>query len=371
MKRHSIIPRPDWETQVEAIGLDFHTIDGSIYWDESACYSFSSAEIDGFEEVTNELESMCMQAVDHIIDHNLFQRFRIPPQAQASIIESWRKGEKNLYGRFDLAYDGVNAPKLLEYNADTPTSLLEASVVQWQWLESLMPERDQFNSIHERLIAAWRNMDIRSTVHFSCVEASPEDIGTTVYLQDTASQAGLETAFLPIADVGTDGRHFFDMEDRPISTLFKLYPWEWLWQEDFASVIQPSGTRFIEPPWKMLLSNKALLVTLWEMFEGHPNLLKASFDEADFDGEVVKKPIFGREGSNVTLRGKGIHAVSHGDYGAEGFVYQELFRIPSFEGNYPVIGSWVVASEAAGIGIREDDSPITKDSARFVPHYFE
>jgi glutathionylspermidine synthase len=36
-----------------------------------------------------------------------------------------------LYGRFDLAYRGDGPPKLLEYNADTPTALFEAAVVQW------------------------------------------------------------------------------------------------------------------------------------------------------------------------------------------------------------------------------------------------
>jgi glutathionylspermidine synthase len=39
-------------------------------------------------------------------------------------------------------------------------------------------------------------------------------------------------------------------------------------------------------------------------------------------------------------------------------------------GSFPVIGSWVIGDAAAGIGIREDDGPITRNSSRFVPHYF-
>lgn len=371
MKRHTLTPRTHWQTQVETLGFDFHSPEGKLYWDESACYSFTEAEIDGLESVTNELETMCLQAVQHIIDNQLFSRLRIPPIAEEYITQSWTKGEKNLYGRFDLAYDGHNPPKLLEYNADTPTSLLEASVIQWQWLESRMPDKDQFNSIHERLIATWKQMDIKGKIHFACTDQSPEDIGTTVYLQDTAAQAGLQTDFIIMSDIGSDNQHFYDVDNQPITTLFKLYPWEWLWEEDFASLIESSGTRFIEPAWKMLLSNKAFLVILWELFEGHPHLLKASFNASDFAENVVKKPIFGREGSNVTLSGKGINTSTSGTYGAEGFIYQEFFDIPAFEGNYPVIGSWVIASESAGIGIREDTSRITKDSARFIPHYFE
>jgi glutathionylspermidine synthase len=32
---------------------------------------------------------------------------------------------------------------------------------------------------------------------------------------------------------------------------------------------------FIEPIWKLILGNKALLPLLWEMFPNHPNLLPA------------------------------------------------------------------------------------------------
>jgi glutathionylspermidine synthase len=39
-------------------------------------------------------------------------------------------------------------------------------------------------------------------------------------------------------------------------------------------------------------------------------------------------------------------------------------------GNYPVIGSWVIYGESAGIGIREDRQEVTTNSSRFVPHLF-
>jgi glutathionylspermidine synthase len=120
----------------------------------------------------------------------------------------------------------------------------------------------------------------------------------------------------------------------------------------------------------MLLSNKALLVALWHLYPGHPNLLPAYFDEKSFSLEYVKKPLLAREGANVTLRAPHEDIAEPGAYGAEGFVYQGLAKLPDFGGRYPVIGSWIVGDEPAGIGIREDDSPITRNSSRFVPHYF-
>lgn len=372
------LPHPqriNWKQTVEGLGLAFHTIDGQAYWDESACYRFTEAEIDGIEDVTSTLEDMCLQAVQHIIDANLMARMRIPLAARELIVHSWNTKEKNLYGRFDLAYDGVSAPKLLEYNADTPTALLEASVIQWQWLESQKPGADQFNSIHERLIAAWQGMEVQGPIHFAAVADHPEDEGTTVYLQDTAAQAGLDTRFIHMHDIGSDGARFLDLDEAPITTLFKLYPWEWLIDEEFGPQLLEQALngslRIIEPAWKMLLSTKAILPVLWEMFPGHENLLKASFHETDFTGDYVKKPIYGREGANVTRKQGGNVTRTEGDYGGEGYVFQELANIPNLSGRYPILGSWVIASEAAGLGIREDGSPITRDTSRFVPHYFE
>ncbi len=376
MQRLTTAPRPDWRAHVERdLGFAFHTIDGAVYWDESACYRFTAAEIDGLEAATAELEAMAIELVDRVVraGEGAYRRLRIPEAAWAAIEGSWRAGEKNLYGRFDLRYDGEGPPSLLEYNADTPTALFEASVVQWDWLEALWPGRDQFNSIHEQLIEAWRNFGIGSdTVHFAAVKDHVEDGGTVEYLRDTAVQAGLDTARLAIEDIGWNGTQFLDLDERPVRVLFKLYPWEWLVGEAFGAHLLSGAARVIEPAWKMVLSNKAALALLWEMAPGHPNLLPAAFEPEAIDGRIVRKPIFSREGANVQVLADGqVVEETGGRYGAEGFVYQQYAALPTFEGRYPVLGSWIVASRPAGIGIREDDTPITRDTSRFVPHFFE
>ena len=60
-----------------------------------------------------------------------------------------------------------------------------------------------------------------------------------------------------------------------------------------------------------------------------------------------------------------------GDYGEQLCVYQALGPIPNFDGNRPVIGSWIVNGYACGIGIREDTGPVTRNTSRFVPHLFQ
>lgn len=372
MERKAGPPRINWQQTVESQGMLYHTIDDEPYWDETACYCFDSAEIDLLETVTNELHERCIEAAQQVIDKDLFSRLEVPPHAVPLIVDSWDKDEPSLYGRFDLAYDGRNPPKLLEYNADTPTSLLEAGVIQWYWMKDRYPDADQFNSIHEKLIACWREMGISSPLYFACVANAPEDFGNLQYLRDTAIQAGLETAHLFMHEIGFDevsGR-YVNLDDAPMDCLFKLYPWEWLANEYFGRKLATARMRVIEPAWKMLFSNKGLLAVLWELFEGHENLLPAGFEQGMFRDNYVIKPLLSREGENVTVHANGqVHAVE-GSYGGKGMVCQKLAPIPCIAGNYPVIGSWVIGGEAAGIGIREDRRLVTTNASRFIPHYF-
>jgi glutathionylspermidine synthase len=176
-----------------------------------------------------------------------------------------------------------------------------------------------------------------------------------------------------MADIGYDSinSQFTDINDNPILTMFKLYPWEWLINEFFGRYLEPSGISLIEPAWKMILSNKGILPILWELNQGHPNLLQSSFDNEQFHDNFVSKPLFSREGANISIHRNGTVTDFGGSYGGKGAVFQELATIPSFSGNYPVIGSWIIYGEAAGIGIREDTAEITTNASRFVPHLFE
>ncbi len=389
MRRLTHLPRSGWQARVEAVGLPHHTGPrGAPYWDESASYVLTPAEVDVIEEATNELHRLCLAAVDHVVSHGRWTELAIPLAVVPLIERSWRARGSNgsvatgsgaeqpsLYGRFDLAYDGKSPPRLLEYNADTPTALVEAAVAQWYWLQDIEPNGDQFNSIHERLIAAWPTVaPANSLVHFASAD-DVEDTATVAYLRDTAEQAGLTTRQLLMAEVGWDAgrRRFVDVEDELITTAFKLYPWEWMTREAFAPQLTDAAasTRWIEPPWKMILSNKGILPILWELFPDHPNLLAAYFDEWRLEA-YARKPLLSREGANVSLVMFGDEiAKSGGEYGEEGYVYQAIAPLPRFDGRTPVLGSWVIAGEAAGIGIREDDGPITTNTSRFVPHRME
>ncbi|MEU6391420.1 glutathionylspermidine synthase family protein [Streptomyces sp. NPDC046939] len=396
MRRHTIQPRDNWQQTVENQGLIYPLTrypDDSLrpYWDESAYYAFSLLEVEALEEVVEELHEMCLAAAEHLVAQDRLADLGITdPRLQSLVRESWHRRAElpSLYGRFDLHYDGrTGAPaKLLEYNADTPTSLVEAASPQWFWMEERFPGADQWNSLHERLVDAWKKqatlLPPGSPLYFahSAADELGEDLMTVAYLRETAAQAGLDTEAISVEDIGWDplSRRFVDKKLHFIRSCFKLYPWEWLTTDRFAphvlDTLDNGGgtgtTLWIEPAWKMLLSNKALLAILWELFPGHPNLLPAYLDgprELARATGYVAKPLLGREGAGITLH-EPSSAPAAPLVREEPCCYQELRPLPDFDGNRVVLGAWVVENEAAGLGIRESSGLVTDEYARFLPH---
>jgi glutathionylspermidine synthase len=385
MERRTATPRPNHAQIVQSQGLVYNDTtlpNGAVrqFWDESAYYAFSMREILQLEKATQELHDLCLQAVDHVITRRRYPELAIPEFAWPAIEESWEIDSPSIYGRFDLRYDGKGPAKLLEYNADTPTSLLEAAVIQWYWMEETNYGADQWNSIHDKLVACWQRHAPRipnRRVHFAYTgtEESGEDLMTVTYLRETANQAGLSTHTLAVEDIGWDHDHrrFSTTDREPLTTIFKLYPWEWMFGDEFGhlAIAQRNFTQWIEPTWKCILSNKAILAILWELFPNHPNLLPAYLGSPQNLTNYAQKPILGREGANISLVTRGSTLSQPGPYGEEGYVFQQYAPLPDFDDKYPVLGTWVIDGEAAGLGIREADTLITDNQSRFVPHVVE
>lgn len=384
MQRLTLTPRNHWQQTVESQGLTFHTLEnGTPYWDESAAYQFTAAEIDTLEAAGYQLQEMCLAAAQHIIDEKRYAELDIPEFAVEAIEWAWNNEPPALYGRFDVAWAGAqsgSAPQLLEYNADTPTSLLEAAVIQWHWLKD-MPQSlvtykpDQFNSIHEKLIAKWKDIDpyLSKPIYFAALD-NPEDQLTATYLRDTAQQAGLDTRQLFMNEIGWNDaqQSFMDLDDHPIFCIFKLYPWEAMLQEEFGphAIDTYTAVRWIEPIWKMLLSNKGILPILWQLYPNHELLLESHFDSPGNMRNYVRKPLMSREGANITLiRDNQTIVSTPGPYNGKQ-IYQALAPPALFDNHHTVLGLWMIDQDCCGMGVRESFSPITGNLSSFVPHFF-
>lgn len=386
MKRISVAERANWRAYAEEVGFNFHTFEGEPYWDETAYYQFSLQQIEeDLEAPTEELHQMAMDMVGDITySEEMLTQLNIPREFWSYIWNSWKNREPYLYGRLDLAYSGTGPAKLLELNYDTPTSLFETGFFQWVWLEDqiksgVLPARaDQFNSLQDKIEQAFAKIKVPQPLYFASVRDNAEDRGTVSYLMDMATQAGVDVCYIALEDIGEVDEQFVDLVDLPIKGLFKLYPWEFMVRENFARTITAANTQMIEPAWKMLLSNKGILPLLWQRYPNHPNLLPAFFETSarePLSAGWVRKPLLSREGANVDLiTSSGEKVSAPGPYADGRYVRQALHALPKFRDEYrnadtyAMLGSWVVGDSAAGICIREDESLITKDTSRFLPH---
>lgn len=381
MKKVHLTPNLNWEKSCDDLGFYFHSVDGK-YWIEDYAFEFSQKEIDLIEKAGNELQAMCIDLVSDTIKNGDMDRYAIDPYHFAEIENSWKRKDFHLYGRFDLSYDGIGFPKLLEYNADTPMSIIESGIIQKNWYNEHKFTTGQFNYLEEDLterFKQWKthNRRFRDNLHLACDSRSQEEWCNLEYLKEIAIKAGINAKFITLEDIiwNDTQQIFLDMENNHIEALFKIYPWEFLIKDMFYPHIATSQLEVLEPMWKMLISTKSILPLLWEKHEGHPNLLPSFFSEEKMKSlgvNYVKKPIYSREGENIEVYEKqNIVDNQVGNYGSEGFIYQQRKDVMCFDNRYSMIGLWIVGDKASGIGIREDASIITKDTSWFVPHYIK
>lgn len=356
---------------------DLPSTNGQPYFSENTYYEFTEKQIDSLYDATKELHLMSLDYVSDVIRKGDYKSLGLN-RDMISIIESTyaKTKDSHIYGRFDLAFDPkVNTIKMLEYNADTPTSLYESSIVQWDWQQYHFPKADQFNSIHENLIERWKNFP--TNMYFTAHDDSgKEDWITLYYLLDTyLSSENKIGNCINLTDLGLNSNNqFVDTSENVITDIFKLYPWEYMQNEDF--IRQASKANFIEPAWKVLLSNKSLLPELWKLHPNHPLLLESHYATANsLAKDFIKKPIFSREGSNVSStneldpRNENYYDFAVDLYASTGYVIQKDAQMPVYSGMTPVIGSWVVGDEPSGISLREDIG-FTRNTSVFVPHIF-
>ncbi len=388
MQRLDIPERSDWRNLAGQVGFRYHTTAKSPYWTDDAYYLFEAAGIEHLKAVSTELWNLCLQVVDRASrDDEVLGSLGIPETCWEALSESWRRRAPDLLARFDLAFDGRHPAKLHECNADTAGTLFEAAVFQWIWLEdrhldgNLPASLDQFNRLHEALVGSFHGLGERigRPLHMAASRRNVEDQIWARYLQDCATQAGHDARYVDLEAIRVNGAgRLADAAGLPIRALVKAYRWNVLLREPYGSHFLASDSPdVVEPLWKLVLASKGILVWLWRLFPGHPNLLPAWFcdDPAAPTDDCVIKPLFSIKGCNVTLRDRTLPAgglSTPGPYGREGWVVQALHRLPTFARSthtrHASVTSWIVAGRPEAVGILESDGPIIFDDySRFVP----
>ena len=383
MQRQHRAPRPDWQRIVAAQGMCFDEparyADGSVrpYWDESVHYVFDMDEILSLEADVELLHSMCLEAVDHVVLTERFRDFALPEWSWEPVAASWRRSDPHVYGRFDLRYDGR---ALRHCWSTTPTPRRRCSRRRSCSGTGSRTSTPTTTS-GTRCTRSWSSAGRRSGRGCPARKlTSPgrrptrrgEDHVTVAYLQESAAEAGLDTVGLAIEDLGWDTAldRFVDLEEAPIAAVFKLYPWEWVLGDDFGKHVVRSlpETLWVEPLWKTLLSNKALLAVLWEMYPGHPNLLPAYLDHPACSPSTSASPASAARAPTSRSSAAGHRGRDRRRLRRRGLRLPALRPAARVRRLRPALGAWIVGDEAAGLGIRETVGLVTDDGAAFVPH---
>ncbi|OHD90504.1 glutathionylspermidine synthase family protein [Sulfuricurvum sp. RIFCSPLOWO2_12_FULL_43_24] len=375
---------------LEEFGFGWHTDNDESKYIANELVVVTDAEAEAYYEAVNELYDMYTSAAQHVIDNNLFFDLGIPFNLIEAIKKSWENDVHwHLYGRFDLS-GGINGTpiKLIEFNADTPTSLFETAILQWALLKhNGMDEERQFNNIYEAFSDNFRRLvtlfddpsDFEKhydgwKILFSSISGNIEEEQTVRLLQQMAIDAGFETSFEPLGGVKFDDEGIYDRAEEPYEYWFKLYPWEDIAIEEpelatqLTTIMNNQKAIILNPAYTLLFQSKGMMKILCDLFPDSPYLLKTSFEPLKGVAHVEKR-MFGREGANVRIMdasGTVIEA-NDGPYGNFKPIYQEYVEFPKdSQGNCYQAGVFF-AYEACGLGFRRGGK-ILGNMSKFVGH---
>lgn len=382
--------KPISTSLMEEVGMTWHTDpDGQPYVADEIV-AVTEAEAEAYYQAGNDLYDMYVQAGQYVIEHDLYLELDIPFNLVDQINQSWEMDHRHLYGRFDLAggIDGLPI-KLIEFNADTPTSLFETAVVQWALLKANgLNEAMQFNTVYtairdnfRRLVTGDAEPETFSQYYqyqnilFSSIRDLPEDERTVRFLQQMASDAGLQTDFCYMDEVGfLEEQGIFNPQHTRFDYWFKLYPWEDIaLQTDgingiLEDITRNTDTVILNPAYTLLFQSKGMLKILYDLFPDSPYLLETRTQPLSNKKHIAKK-MFGREGANSIIydaAGKVVQSVP-GDYDRYKTIYQEFAHYPKDAQGRSYQAGVFFAWQACGLGFRRGGD-ILDNLSKFVSH---
>ena len=383
--------KPLTDDYLESIGFSWHTDSDNSSYVSDEIVIINEEEANAYYEACNELYDMFAQAGQHVIDNDLFHEINIPFNLIEMIKESWENDVHwHLYSRFDLAGGIDGKPiKLIEFNADTPTSLFETAIIQWAMLKANgLDEASQFNNLYEALKDNFKRIITLDTdvekfeeyyanlgwkILFSSISSSSEDINTTKLLEHIASEAGFNTDFEFIENVQFNDDGIFKDEES-FEFWFKLIPWENIAIEEselaliLTEIIKEKKAIIFNPAYSLMFQSKGFMKVLWDLYPNHPLLLETSFEPLD-NKKQVEKRCFGREGANTKIINSdgSIDAETSGDYEGHKAIYQEYVQLPTDDQGKTYQAGVFFAYEACGLGFRRGEK-ILNNMSKFVGH---
>lgn len=375
----------DVDKVLQGLGWDWVVEEGCANYLSGEAVNLPEQEADRLLSAADRLYNMFVEAMPEGLPDDFLRLLDVPQNLWKMVRQSWNDDRHwHLYGRFDLVQMPFG-PKLLEFNADTATSIPETAVVQWASLAAAgKHEAEQSSGLYEALVEqfrAWKvlNDDLEPALLLAYIGGSAEDQTNCEVLAQAAGEAGFETHLCPMAEINVatgGGERGVWAEVGPeqwrlFPFLFKLVPWEQIaWEEpqladDLTSLVQSRNVIVANPAYTLLFQSKGILAWLSEYYPNHPLLLPASL--YPLEGRHVRKPFYGREGQNVEVYDRRTVEKTEGEYGDQKTLYQQWVDLPEDRKGQVYQAGVFWAGEACAIGFRRDRSIITNRS-QFVSH---
>ncbi|CAF1056846.1 unnamed protein product [Adineta ricciae] len=314
-------------------------------------------------ETSNELHQMFLEATKRVIDDDaLLTRFGIPKRLWNRLRRSWNDEQHlTMTGRLDLVFNGEQT-KVLEYHADNTTALFESAIIQKKWAEigELPSSFTSGRRLHQILVNNWKIMDITAPIHL-LINDNQEEMLTALYMQSVLKEANVSSKLF----IGTDqlfwkDDRIVDKDGELVQVVWKLWVWDTVLRDEqsaehqddehprISDILLHEQIKIIEPFWKIITKNRALLSVLWEMYPNHSHLLRAEWNLTDETKEIlfVNKPMYGSDGDGI---------------------YQERFALNNYDGHQPVISSWIIREKFGGFVVREAENSNANENSCVIP----
>lgn len=378
-----------------------------------------------FDEMADHIDRLgkstehLFRCLEHFMTHATEQDYRdmgiTNPKLLRLIKLSWEADEKcrhihpalfnGLYGNFDYTVDASGQHWIYEFNGNTPVLTYESIVLQDHFLVDLRRRAgqiDQFNGLSESWQRFFRQVRERHgslNMAFAGFNGLINDTLTLETMSFAAGEAGHHIAILELGeDLEYDSysrRYYWAGHDEPLDYLFGLFPWEDYDSEALSAFIDNyeslastgRGTVIAEPPYKLILSNKAFMAYMTRIDpEGS---LKNGFiptylsPEPLAEQRYVSKPVYGRMSSNIRVfENDDLIGETDGDYADTLFIYQPFRDMIRIDESWYQLRMWLAPQEEqyggdyifgpAGLAVRRSTSALSMnvETEEFVPHVY-
>ena len=320
-------------------------------------------------------------------------------------------------GRFEFAMM-AEGPKLLEFNAETATFVLELFYMNSQVCRDFgltdpnrQSQEQLAQAIHASIIAGIRWLEqppkAKASVVFSAYSNNKEERNTTEFYQSLLGSRGshiYRSSFRGLDELRVARDCLLTADGERIDVLYKQYPTGFLIEDEapdrtkvglaLMELVRKRRLAVINPPISFVLQNKALLAVLWAMHiagstffnqEEHrwieqyilPTYLNTHGNATPFAGPYVIKPVYGHDGISITIRDRYevIEQSNQDSYNDQTMIYQQYAPLPTAtiqteQGRTEVnlvYNCFMAGGIPSAIGIRASQKLIINDTSYFLP----